>query len=183
MSRPRSCSHMPFVPETLAIVIAAMVFVVILFLSFYSIGPTQVGLVRKRFGAKLPGDNPLAFQGEAGYQAELLMPGLRFKLWLMYAVTKHPWVQVPAGQIGVVIAQVGQPLPIGAKSAVYKPEFGNFTDLRVFIEKGGQKGVQRPVLSPGTLAPIHPAAFLVITKPQVFGVPIASDLETLAHKR
>jgi hypothetical protein len=151
--------------------------------SIYSIGPTEVGLVRKRFGARLPGDNPLAFRGEAGYQAEVLMPGLRFKLWLVYAVTKHPWVQVPAGQIGVVIAQVGQPLPIGAKSAVYKPEFGNFTDLKVFVEKGGQKGVQRPVLSPGTLAPIHPAAFLVITKPEVFGVPISSDLSTLAHKK
>ena len=104
------------------------------------------------------------------------MPGLRFKFGLVFAVTKHPWVQVPAGQIGVVIAQVGEPLPIGAKSAVYKPEFGNFSDLNTFIERGGQKGVQRPVLSPGTLAPIHPVAFMVITKPEVFGQPISSDL-------
>ena len=154
----------------------------ILLTSIYSIGPTQVGLVRKRFGAKLPGDNPLAFHGEAGYQAEMLMPGLRFKFSLVFAVTKHPWVQVPAGQIGVVIAQVGQPLPIGAKSAVYKQAFGNFTNLDTFIEKGGQKGVQRPVLSPGTLAPIHPAAFLVITKPEVFGEPISSDFNALAHE-
>ena len=35
------------------------------------------------------------------------MPGVHFKLCLVYAVTKHPWVQVPAGQIGVVISQVG----------------------------------------------------------------------------
>ena len=33
--------------------------------------------------------------------------------------SSYPWVQVPAGEIGVVIAQVGEPLPIGAKSAVY----------------------------------------------------------------
>ena len=165
------------------LVFAAAVFVALLLASIYSIGPTQVGLVRKRFGAKLPGDNPLAFLGEAGYQAELLMPGLRFEFILMFAVTKHPWVQVPAGQIGVVLAQVGRPLPIGAKSAVYKPEFGNFTDLNTFIDKGGQKGVQRPVLSPGTLAPIHPAAFLVITKPEVFGQPIAADLNALADKK
>jgi uncharacterized membrane protein YqiK len=131
---------------TLSLVIAAVVVLISLLHSIYSIGPTQIGLVRKRFGAKLPGDNPLAFRGEAGYQAQLLMPGLRFKFGLVYAVTKHPWVQVPAGQIGVVIAQVGQPLPIGAKSAVYKPEFGNFSDLNTFIERGGQKGVQRPVL-------------------------------------
>ena len=38
-------------------------------------------------------------------------------------------MQVPAGEIGVVIAQVGEPLPIGAKSGVYKPEFGNFSNL------------------------------------------------------
>ena len=162
---------------------AAVVLSILLLLSIYSIGPTQVGLVRKRFGAKLPGDNPLAFFGEAGYQAQLLMPGLRFKFCLVFAVTKYPWVQVPAGQIGVVIAQAGRPLPIGAKSAVYKPEFGNFSDLGTFIEKGGQKGVQRPVLSPGTLAPIHPAAFLVITKPEVFGRPMSSDLNVLADKK
>jgi hypothetical protein len=169
--------------ETWSLVIVAVVILIIVFASTYSIGPTQVGLVRKRFGPKLPGDNPLAFHGEAGYQAQLLMPGLRFKFFLVFAVTKHPWVQVPAGQIGVVIAQVGRPLPIGAKSAVYKPEFGNFADLNTFVERGGQKGVQRPVLSPGTLAPIHPAAFLVITKPEVFGEPISSDLNTLAHER
>ncbi len=158
------------------------VFVVILLKSTYSIGPTEVGLVRKRFGAKLPGDNPVAFRGEAGYQAEMLMPGLRFKFCLLYAVTKHPWVQVPAGQIGVVLAQIGEPLPIGAKSGVFAPEFGNFTDVRMFVAKGGQKGVQRPVLSPGTLAPIHPVAFLVITRPQVFGVPVSAELRKLAGR-
>ena len=168
--------------ETLIVLVVAATTLALLLLSIYSIGPTQVGLVRKRFGAKLPGDNPLAFLGEAGYQAEMLMPGLRFKFFLSCAVTKHPWVQVPAGQIGVVIAQVGHALPIGAKSAVYKPEFGDFAELRGFIENGGQKGVQRPVLSPGTLAPIHPVAFLVITQPEVFGVPVSSDLSALARK-
>jgi uncharacterized membrane protein YqiK len=146
------------------------------FLSFYSVGPTEVGLVRKRFGRKLPGDNPIAFLGEAGYQAELLMPGIRFKLIVVYAVTKYPWVQVPPGQVGVVIAQVGKPTPIGAKSAVYKMEFGNFADLNAFVGGDGQKGVQRPVLSPGTLAPIHPVGFLVITKPHVFGMPVSEEL-------
>jgi len=110
----------------LVIVVIVIFVVATFFKSIYSIGPTQIGLVRKRFGAKLPGNNPVAFNGEAGYQAELLMPGLRFKLVLVYAVTKHPWVQVPAGQIGVVIAQVGEPTPIGAKSGIYKPEFGKW---------------------------------------------------------
>src|SRR5258708_4731459 len=98
--------------------------------SIWTIGPTEVGLVRKRFSLKkLDGGNPLAFKGEAGYQSTLLMPGLRFKLWPIFTVTRHPMVQIPAGQIGVVIAQVGGALPIGAKSAVYKPAFGNFQDV------------------------------------------------------
>jgi len=145
------------------------------------IGPTEVGLVMKRFGfKKLTDDNPIAFHGEAGFQADLLMPGLRFKFWILYKVAKFPWVQIPAGEIGVVIAQVGSPLPIGAKSALFKPQFGNFTDLRGFIDGGGQKGVQRPVLPPGTLVPIHPVAFLVITKRDVYGLPISPELQAMA---
>src|SRR5208337_1383631 len=174
-----------FSPATLlegVVLLSLFILIVLTAKSVYSIGPTQVGLVRKRFGAKLPGDNPIAFKGEAGYQAELLMPGLRFKFCVIYAVAKHPWVQVPAGQIGVVIAQVGAPTPIGAKSGVYKNEFGNFTDVSNFVANGGQKGVQRPVLSPGMLAPIHPVAFLIITKPQVFGVPITDTYRQLADQ-
>ena len=88
----------------IVIVVAVALFVVMsALLSIQVIGPTQVGLVQKRFSfRKLPDDNPVAFHGEAGYQATLLTPGLRFKLWPMYAVKKFPWVQVPAGEIGVV---------------------------------------------------------------------------------
>jgi len=71
-------------------VILCLVVIGIVLKSIYSIGPTEVGLVRKRIGKKLPDDNPVAFNGEAGYQADLLMPGLRFKFLLFYAVTKHP---------------------------------------------------------------------------------------------
>ena len=38
-----------------------------------------------------------------------------------------------------------------------------------FLAVGGQRGVQRPVLPPGTTAPIHPVGFVVITSDQVFG--------------
>jgi len=161
--------------NTLRIVLIALA--IIILPSIRVIGPTEIGLVTKRFGFKrLSSDNPIAFHGEAGYQADLLMPGFRFKLWLMYKVEKFPWVQIHAGEIGVVIAQAGQPLPIGAKSAVFKKEFGDFSNLRSYIENGGQKGVQRPVLSPGTLAPIHPVGFLVLTKHKVYGLPISQDL-------
>ena len=98
------------------------------------IGPAHVGLITKRYGLRpLKDDSPIAFHGEAGYQARLLMPGWHFLLWMVYRVDTFPWVQVPAGEIGVVIAQIGDPAPIGAKSAVYKPEFGNFADIYDFM--------------------------------------------------
>jgi len=148
-----------------AIVLFAVITVVVK--SIHYMGPTVIGLVNKRWGKKLSEGHVIATNGEAGFQEELLMPGLRFKLWPLFGVSKHPWVQVPAGQIGVVIAQVGTPLPVGAKSAVYKPAFGDFGNVQAFLENGGQKGVQRPVLPPGTLAPIHPVAFMVITRDEV----------------
>jgi regulator of protease activity HflC (stomatin/prohibitin superfamily) len=146
------------------------------------IGPAEVGLLNKRFGASLPDDNPIALNGEAGYQAKLLMPGFHFINWPIMTVTKYPWVQVPAGEVGVVIAQVGKPLPIGAKSAAYKDAFGNFTDVPAFIGNEGQKGVQRPVLTPGTLVPMHPVAFLVVTKNRVYGKPVSPELAHVEHK-
>lgn len=165
------------IPNIMWVAVGVVIILGYIVLSTRRIGPAEVGLVLKRVSArKLKEDNAIAFQGEAGYQADLLMPGLRWKSILFYEVRKFPWVQVPAGEIGVVISQVGAPLPIGAKSAVYKNAFGNFSDLRAFVAGGGQKGVQRPVFPPGTLAPIHPVGFLVVTKSQVYGLPISPDL-------
>src|SRR5712692_9351454 len=166
--------------EFLVLVVATVVALTALYAAARSIvviGPAQVGLVTKRLSRRHnTTDTPIAFAGEAGYQAELLMPGVRFKLWPNYTVTRYPWVQVPAGEIGVVISQLGERLPTGAKSAIYRPEFGNFTDLRAFLSNGGQKGVHRPVLPPGTLIPIHPVAFLVITATKVYGLPIDNHI-------
>jgi len=164
-------------PVVLGTVLILGIAAVVVFTSLHRIGPDQVGLVTRRFSFRRLSDDPIAFNGEAGYQSDLLRPGLRWKFIVLYRVEKFPWVQVPAGEIGVVIAQVGHPMPIGAKSAVYKDDFGDFSDVRSFVQHGGQKGVQRPVLPPGTLLPIHPIAFLVITKKEVFGRPISTELQ------
>ena len=171
-------------PVYLTALILAVAALLLVLPSIHIIGPTEVGLVIKRFSMlRLSEDNPIALAGEAGYQADLLMPGWRWKFWLIYQVEKYPWVQVPAGEIGVVIAQVGGPLPIGAKSAVYKKEFGMFTNIHDFIIQGGQKGVQRPVLPPGSLLPIHPVGFLVITKRKVYGLPVSPELQAIAESK
>jgi uncharacterized membrane protein YqiK len=165
------------------IVVLVLIGVVILFVltvvlkSFHSVGPAQVGLVTKRVGTKLGDDQLVALNGEAGYQAELMMPGLRFKLWPVFGVERYDWVQVPPDHIGLVIAQVGNALPTGAKSALYKPEFGNFASLRAFLQGGGQRGVQRPVLPPGATAPVHPIGFVVVTADRVFGKMVSESTE------
>lgn len=164
-------------------VIALGVIAFYCFLSITYIGPTQVGLVTKRFGRKLGDGHVIAFKKEAGYQADLLMPGYRFKPWFVFQVEKYPCVQVPADGIGVVIAQVGSYLPAGAKSAIYKEEFGNFHDVRSFVAGNGQQGVQRPVLPPGSLVPMHPVGFLVLTFSHVYGKPVSPDLLALANSR
>jgi len=160
--------------------VALLVPVICIAASFHSIGPAEVGLVTKRIGKKLAVGSLLALNGEAGYQADLLMPGLRFKLWPVYRVERYDWVQVPPDHVGLVIAQVGASLPTGAKSALYKPSFGSFSDIRTFLADGGQRGVQRPVLPPGTTAPIHPVGFVVVTGTEIFGRMISEATEAAA---
>jgi hypothetical protein len=147
----------------------------ILVMSIVRIGPNEVGLVIRRWGREKKCEGPLALRGEAGYQADLLMPGIAVRLWPVNHIEKHPWVQVPTGEIGLVVAQVGAALPTGWKSGIYKPEFGQFTDVRAFIDRGGQQGVQRPVLPPGTIVPLHPVAFLVLTQSRSFGLPVNAE--------
>jgi uncharacterized membrane protein YqiK len=127
------------------VVIALIVIVVILLLGFellmslHKIGASDVGLVTKNFGSRLPEGSLIARHGEAGYQPDLLMPGWRMKLWPVFRVTTYPWVQIPPGAIGVVIAQVGAPLDPGAKSARYSPALGDFSNLGQFLENGGHR--------------------------------------------
>ena len=166
-------------PQTLGIYVGVslvlLVAVLITVISIVRIGPNEVGLVIKRLGREKRSEGPLALHGEAGYQADLLMPGLAFRLWPINRVEKHPWVQIPTGEIGLVVSQVGAPLPTGWKSGVYKREFGQFTDVRAFIERGGQQGVQRPVLPPGAILPLHPVAFLVLSRSRSFGLPVNEE--------
>ena len=152
-----------------------LLLLIVTFLSIHRIGPNEVGLVIRRWGPRRAQGGPIAFHGEAGYQADLLMPGIAIRVWPINRVEKHPWVQIPTGEVGLVIAQAGAPLPTGWKSGVYKPVFGQFTDVRTFVAEGGQQGVQRPVLPPGAILPLHPVAFLVLTQSRSFGMPVNAE--------
>ena len=80
-------------PRISWLILVLIVLIIVMINSLWVIGPTQVGLVRKRFSWKrLEGGSPVALNGAAGYQAEFLTAGLRFKLWPWYTVTRHPLV-------------------------------------------------------------------------------------------
>lgn len=170
------------VPLIIAVVVVLLVLYVVA-RSFHRIGDAQFGLVSKNFGKQLPegSRSPIALHGEAGFQPDMLMPGWRFKLWPIYRVSVEERIQIPMGAVGVVISQVGDPLPVGAKTAAYKTEFGDFRDLRAFIEHGGQVGVQRPVLAQGTSHLLHPVAFVVVTKGRIYGRPLSEDIKRMAQ--
>lgn len=165
--------------STVLPIVVALIILILLVKSLHRIGPDEFGAVNKRYGKKLPDGQLIALNGEAGYQPDLLSPGLRFLLYPLYKVERHKLVQIPPGAIGLVIAQVGQPMERGAKTALYNDRLGDFGDVRAFLQNGGQSGVQRPVLPPGTTRALHPIAFVVATAGGVFGQPLSDGTENL----
>ena len=80
---------------------------------------------------------------------------------------------------GSSFAQVGAPLPIGAKSVVYR-RARNLLESRGLHERRRAKGCPTTGAHAGTLFPIHPVAFLVMTSRKVFGLPVPPDLSERA---
>lgn len=123
----------------------------------------QVGVVIKRFAAKslAPGQF-IALNGEAGYQADTLAPGLHFGLWFwQYRIMKVPVTMVPQGEIALVLAADGAPIP-SERILAKVVECDNFQDARRFLLSGGEKGRQLGILTAGTYR-INTALFTAIT--------------------
>jgi uncharacterized membrane protein YqiK len=123
----------------------------------------EVGVVVKKFGAtKLPPGQLIALNGEAGYQADTLAPGLHFGYWFFqYRVMKIPMIRIPAGEIGLVLANAGAPICSERILAKAVP-CDNFQDARAFLLNGGEKGRQLAILTAGTYR-INTALFTIIT--------------------
>src|SRR5689334_25102458 len=115
--------------------------VVPLVLGVVMISERQVGIVVKRFGPRALGPGQLiALNGEAGYQADTLAPGLHFGYWpWQYRIIKATVTLVPQGEIALVVAAAGAPIPseriLGKVVAC-----DNFQDARTFLTTGGEKG-------------------------------------------
>jgi uncharacterized membrane protein YqiK len=123
----------------------------------------QVGIVIKRFSSRaLEPGCLIALNGEAGYQAEILAPGLHFGFWRwQYRILKVPVTIVPQGEIALVIAAGGSAMP--AERILGKVvDCDNFQDARKFLLNGGEKGRQMGLLTAGTYR-INTALFSVVT--------------------
>ena len=125
----------------------------------------QSGLLIRKIGLPLAQGQLVACEGEAGYQATMLPPGWHFPVWSwIYKVVKVPLHVVRPGEIALVVAKDGAPLPSGH---VLGKEVAcdNFQDAAAFLRAGGQRGRQLGFLRAGSYR-INPAVFELITSDQ-----------------
>jgi uncharacterized membrane protein YqiK len=143
------------------LILAAILFIV--YLGGVLIQEREVGIVIKRFGGiSLEPGRLIALGGEAGYQADTLAPGLHWGYWpWQYRVIKAPVTVVPQGEIALVMAADGSPIP-NDRILGRIVECDKFQDARKFLLNGGEKGRQLGVLTNGTYR-INTALFTVIT--------------------
>jgi uncharacterized membrane protein YqiK len=148
------------------LVLAAVVVLPGVILGLVIIGERQVGIVVRRFafnGKSLPPGQLIALHSEPGYQADTLAPGWHFGYWSwMYNVTKVPVTVIPQGEIGLVVAASGAPVPpdrILGKII----DCDNFQNARKFLTNGGEQGRQLMLLTAGSYR-VNTALFSVITR-------------------
>ncbi|RMH14310.1 MAG: hypothetical protein D6695_01625 [Planctomycetota bacterium] len=138
-----------------AVVVAAVVFLLFFTLSsFRYVGEDVIGVVVKNVGGKkLAEGKIIATAGEMGPQARILPPGWHPWLWpVIYDIEFHPVIEIEEGEVGIITATDGLPLPEGT---AYAPEWESsqiqdMLNAEYFLTTGkGFKGPQTTVLKPG----------------------------------
>jgi uncharacterized membrane protein YqiK len=114
----------------------------------------RIGLVTKKFvlmgRQSLPEGRIIATDGEAGFQAQTLAPGVYFGKWFwQYSITFQAFTIIPTGKIGLVLAKDGAELDTGAILA-RKVACDSFQDAEAFLKNGGRKGRQTAIITPGS---------------------------------
>lgn len=157
---------MPTLVVVAGLTFAAVLLVVLLarrLLGLVVVREQEVGIVAKRFARRsLPPGRLIALHGESGPQADTLSPGFYLFYWpWQYRVTKVPVTVVPQGEIALVVATDGAPIPTG-RILGRVVDCDRYQDTRRFLTAGGEKGRQLGILTTGTYR-INTAAFEVIT--------------------
>jgi regulator of protease activity HflC (stomatin/prohibitin superfamily) len=110
----------------------------------------DVGILTKNmFGKKMPQGQIIANKGEIGVQADTLMPGLYWRIPIIWSFSKVPVITIDPESIGLVEAIDGEPLPKG-RVLGDEVECNQFQDAAMFLANHGHKGPQIGILRPGT---------------------------------
>lgn len=114
----------------------------------------RIGLVTKQFvlfgKQELPEGRIIATNGEAGFQAQTLPPGVYFGKWMwQYSISFQPFIVIPTGKIGLVLAKDGKELETG-NILGRKVDCDSFQDAEAFLRNGGRKGRQTAIIAPGS---------------------------------
>lgn len=129
----------------------------------------EIGIVTKKWSVvgknrTLPDGALIALNGEAGIQADTLAPGIHFGMWAwQYNVQLVKFTKVEAGKVGVVVARDGGQMTDGRVLAK-TVNCNAFQDARTFLSKGGQRGPQIAIITPGTYR-INTSLFTVTPYP------------------
>lgn len=129
-------------------------FILRVFFGLVIVPEDRIGLVTKKFvlfgKQELPEGRIIATEGEAGFQAQTLPPGVYFWKWIwQYEITFQAFTVIPAGQIGLVLAKDGTELETG-RILARKVECDSFQDATAFLKNGGRKGRQTSIIPPGS---------------------------------
>jgi uncharacterized membrane protein YqiK len=114
----------------------------------------KIGLVTKKFvlfGANktLPDGKIIALNGEPGFQADTLAPGLYWFYWpWQFTIDQSPLTVIQKGKIGIITSKDGAQLPTGSILARHV-DCDNYQSAREFLTNGGQRGKQVGYLNNG----------------------------------
>ncbi len=144
------------------------------------IGPNEVGiLTKKMLGKTMPEGQIIARAGEVGVLGKTLMPGLYWRMPVVWSISKAPVQNIDIDSIGLVEAIDGEPLPKG-RLLGDEIECNQFQDAEMFLSNHGKKGPQVGILRPGTYR-INTVLFKVtkseatIIPENTIGIAIATD--------
>ncbi len=139
----------------LVLLIVLYKYVLRFFLGMVIVPEDRLGLVTKKFvlfgpNKELPGGRIIATNGEAGFQASTLAPGLYFGMWFwQYEITMEQFTIIPEGKIGLVLAKDGTEIPTG-NILGQRVDCDNFQDADKFLKNGGQRGRQTAYITAGS---------------------------------
>ncbi|MBB6331009.1 putative membrane protein YqiK [Chryseobacterium sediminis] len=129
-------------------------FILRIFFGLIIVPQDKIGLVTKKFvlmgKQELPEGRIIATNGEAGFQAQTLAPGVYFRKWIwQYSIDFQSFTVIPTGKIGLLLAKDGVELETG-RILGRKVDCDSFQDAEAFLRNGGRKGRQTAIIAPGS---------------------------------